>query len=69
MSASIEADPTDEKMCHKKTNIHKYRWVKVIHHDGHNHPAKFGGPGVLSSKVGFIVVNRVSLIFKAHTGG
>ena len=35
-----------------------------MHHNGPNHPAKSGGPGVRSNKVGFFLVNRVSLIFK-----
>ena len=35
-----------------------------MHHNDPNHPTKSGGPGVRSNKVGFFLVNRVSLIFK-----
>ena len=35
-----------------------------MHHNDPNQPTKSGGPGVRSNKVGFFLVNRVSLIFK-----
>ena len=37
-----------------------------MRHNGPNHPAKSGGPCVRSNKVGFSLVNRVSLIFKVR---
>ena len=44
-----------------------YWWFKLVRHNGPNHPAKSGGPCVRSNKVGFSLVNRVSLIFKGLT--
>ena len=50
----------------KKRKVMNHRWIKLIHHNGPNHPAKYGCLGVSSHKVGFSLVNRVSLIFKAR---
>ena len=38
--------------------------MKLVNHNGHNHPAKYGGLGLRCRKVVFSLVNRVSLIFK-----
>ena len=53
----------------KKLELVKYCWMKLVYHNGPNHPAKYGCLGVSSYKVGFSLVNRVSLIFKdqAHS--
>ena len=48
----------------KKLDLVKYCWMKLMCHNGPNHPAKYGCLGVRSYKVGFSLVNRVSLIFK-----
>ena len=48
----------------KKLDLVKYCWMKLVCHNGPNHPAKYGCLGVRSYKVGFSLVNRVSLIFK-----
>ena len=48
----------------KKLKLVKYCWMKLVCHNGPNHPAKYGCLGVSSYKVGFSLVNRVSLIFK-----
>ena len=50
----------------KKLELVKYCWMKLVCHNGPNHPAKYGCLGVRSYKVGFSLVNRVSLIFKFH---
>ena len=49
----------------KKLELVKYCWMKLVCHNGPNHPAKYGCLGVRSYKVGFSLVNRVSLIFKS----
>ena len=48
---------------HKKVENLIIRWTKLMHHNGHKHPAKFRGLRVRSNKVEFSLVNRVSLIF------
>ena len=52
----------------KKLELVKYCWMKLVCHNGPNHPAKYGCLGVRSYKVGFSLVNRVSLIFKGGGG-
>ena len=53
----------------KKLKVMNHRWMKLVHHNGPNHPAKYGCLGVRSYKVGFSLVNRVSLIFKVRAAG
>ena len=43
--------------------------MKLVCHNGPNHPAKYGCLGVRSYKVGFSLVNRVSLIFNTIVDG
>ena len=48
----------------KKLKVVNYWWIELVYHNGPNHPAKYGGLGVRRRKVGFQLVNGVSLIFK-----